>query len=38
MSKRKRLKTLDRYLTKWIFMAMLVGVSMGHFFPPVAEF
>jgi len=35
---RKRLSFLDRYLTLWIFFAMLVGVFAGYLFPDVANF
>lgn len=36
--RRKRLGFLDRYLTLWIFLAMLIGVSIGHFIPDSAGF
>lgn len=33
MSNQKQLGFLDRYLTLWIFLAMILGVALGYFFP-----
>jgi arsenite transporter len=35
---RQRLGFLDRYLTVWIFLAMIVGVGLGHFLPDTTSF
>ncbi|MDV4070647.1 arsenical-resistance protein [Elizabethkingia anophelis] len=32
-----KLKFIDRYLTLWIFLAMLLGISIGYFVPEVSN-
>jgi len=34
---KKRLKFLDRFLTLWIFLAMVIGIGIGYVIPSLAE-
>lgn len=35
---KKQLGLLDKYLTLWIFFAMILGVGLGHYIPNVENF
>jgi ACR3 family arsenite transporter len=38
VAERKKLSFLDRYLTLWIFSAMLIGIAIGYFIPESSNF
>lgn len=38
MNNNKKLSFLNRYLTLWIFLAMLIGIGLGYFMPGIPEY
>ena len=38
VTEKKKLSFLDRYLTLWIFLAMVIGVGIGFFIPSSSNF
>ena len=38
MQQPKKLSFLDRYLTLWIFLAMIIGVTLGNVAPEIESF
>uniref|UniRef100_A0A7C3UD09 ACR3 family arsenite efflux transporter n=1 Tax=Geoglobus ahangari TaxID=113653 RepID=A0A7C3UD09_9EURY len=37
MSKTKELSLIEKYLTFWIFLAIILGVALGYVFPQIGE-
>ena len=37
-SNKIKLGLLDRYLTVWILLAMVIGISIGYFIPNIKNF
>ena len=38
IAERKKLGFLDRFLTLWIFLAMIIGITIGYFIPSSGNF
>ena len=38
IAERKKLSFLDQFLTLWIFIAMIIGISIGYFIPSSGNF
>ncbi len=38
MTEQKKLSIIEKYLTLWIFLAMIVGVGLGYIYPSFSKF